>query len=160
MPSTRSYGASNVRHNIKKHYSLPNQIVQYYVLAALDSVVQKHIKFAYIFPPVANIFGNLKQVLLGTCVLCEERKENKLLDTNFMDDIKLSDMLIYRLGLESSDPDSVIAIYFFLDKHGNKKDWKFPAKNPLTYDSSFYLIVGKKKQKKKRKQRKGKTTQP
>ena len=30
-----------------------------------------------------------------------------------------------------------------------EQDWKFPAKNPLTYDLMFYLIVGKKKERKK-----------
>ena len=59
-----------------------DQTKYYYVVAALDSVVQRRIKPTLTAPPVANKFDNLKQVLLAIYALSDEQKADKLLDAN------------------------------------------------------------------------------
>ena len=79
-----------------------DQTKYYYVVAPLDSVVQRRIKPTLIAPPVANKFDNLKQVLLAAYALSDEQKADKLLDANSLGDMKFSDMLACMRGLESS----------------------------------------------------------
>ena len=82
----------------------PGQCPQYcngadellYVVAAVDSAVQRSIKSSLTVPPAsANTLDYLKHVLLATYALSDEQKADNILDVNSLSDLEPSGMLAH-----------------------------------------------------------------